>query len=627
MKSGFNKIINNILKNKTGSVVAKSPLSKYFTLGIVGISAFLIIIVVIITIIFAPIMMAQQYVEDVKNDISLFFEKLGNAITLNGWCSDTDGSCQRNAEQKYYEQLDDTYRKYKEDGVEIDTQLITGTIFYGSTLSDDKFQDEDVDTSNDSELVDATDVHLGDVKTLAKNMVSGRSIDYAKYRKYLVDTYIPKRFDDMYTEADKEKAIQNIADEIMSFASGKGTNNSNQIVYSGSTTYTVNGLNIDVSRVPVVLTTCDGKKEIGRVDFETYVKGVVKGETYEWYADEVKKAQAIEARTYALTRNLTLCPGRPNNCEYGYNPNSNEIRLRNCEADQVYCDYKKGCQRYKDSATGYIAATMSYDIMPTNYTELESAVNPMTEEEIKKYEENLNQVTGIVIKNEKGDITSTGFDSSSQTTWQQMHLDNPSLDYNDILVKYHYNKSGANIVLSGGFTIFDGEAGEASTWKQADPRWSNVYIGPVNMGGYGCLVTSISIQFARTGTVNLPDFNPGIFANELSKRGGFDNVGNLQWLPLKNTLNDLSNGKFEAVDLDYTLYGTKQDKIDTLQQFINSGYLLVVGVNGQGHWIAVNKIENNEVYIFDPAGANYQTITEGYSWEGVTKVQTYRIVP
>jgi len=583
----------------------------------------LIIIVVIVIIIMLPVLLVQQFIADASSEDPSLFKKVDETLVLNDWCTKNDNSCNKEGVQKYYERLNEVNNEYKEKGVTLDIQLLTATIFYSNTQRADLFiNDEEEDEIKEG------NIKLSDVNKLASNMVNGSSIDYTKYRKYLVDTFIPKRFKDLYEgKQDKEAAIKNIADEIMSFASGKGTNNSNQIIYSGSTTYTVNGLNIDVSRVPVVLTTCDGKKEIGRVDFETYVKGVVKGETYEWYADEVKKAQAIEARTYALTRNLTLCPGRPNNCEYGYNPNSNEIRLRNCEADQVYCDYKKGCQRYKDSATGYIAATMSYDIMPTNYTELESAVNPMTEEEIKKYEENLNQVTGIVIKNEKGDITSTGFDSSSQTTWQQMHLDNPSLDYNDILVKYHYNKSGANIVLSGGFTIFDGEAGEASTWKQADPRWSNVYIGPVNMGGYGCLVTSISIQFARTGTVNLPDFNPGIFANELTKRGGFDNVGNLQWLPLKNTLNDLSNGKFEAVNLDYALYGTKQNKIDTLQQFINSGYLLVVGVNWEGHWVAVNKIENNEVYIFDPAGANYQTITEGYSWEGVKKVQTYRIVP
>lgn len=288
MKSGFNKIINNLLNNKTDSIVDKSPLKKYFTLGIVGISAFLIIIVVIITIIFAPIMMAQQYVEDVKNNISLFFEKLGNAITLNGWCADSDGSCQKKAEQKYYEQLNDVYNDYKNKGVEIDTQLLTGTIFYGNTLSEDKFQDEDADSNNSDELIDGSDIHLGDVKTLAKNMVSGSRIDHTKYRKYLVDTYIPKRFSEMYTEQDAEKAIEQIADEIMSFASGKVDLAAN------------NGKSYINNLCPEICT------QSGQCyDLETYVAGVVAGESgmFSSYTPNYKeqwKAQAVAARTYAL---------------------------------------------------------------------------------------------------------------------------------------------------------------------------------------------------------------------------------------------------------------------------------------------------------------------------------------
>ena len=290
MKSVFNKFLKNILKNKTDSIVEKSPLLKYFTLGTVGISAFLVIIVVIITIIFGPIIMAQQYVEDVKNDISLFFEKVGNVVTLNGWCADSDGSCQKKAEQKYYEQLDETYQKYKNKGVEIDTQLLTGTIFYGNTLSEDEFQDEDIDSSDSDELIDGLDIHLGDVKILAKNMVSGSRLDYTKYRKYLVDTYIPKRFSDMYNEQDSEKAIEKIADEIMSFASGK-----------------------------VDLATNTGKSYINNLcpeictqsgqcyDLETYVTGVVAGESgmFSSYTSNYKeqwKAQAVAARTYALAR-------------------------------------------------------------------------------------------------------------------------------------------------------------------------------------------------------------------------------------------------------------------------------------------------------------------------------------
>ena len=339
MKSGFNKIINNLLKNKADSIIDKSPLKKYFTLGIVGISAFLIIIVVIITIIFAPIIMAQQYVEDFKNNVTLFFEKLGNVITLNGWCSDSDGSCQKKAEQKYYEQLDETYQKYKDKGVEIDTQLLTGTIFYGSTLSEDKFQNEDIDSEDSDELIDGTDIHLGDVKTLAKNMVSGSRIDYVKYRKYLVDTYIPKRFSDMYNEQDEEKAKERIADEIMSFASGKitVTNLAYNPTYASCSQVTINNHgNIEVH------------------ELEEYVAGVTTKENGGG-GPEALKIQAILARSFAVK-------------------NCNRV-LDASQSDQDYTPYASEAAKEATEATkgqiltynGEILETISFASYPQAY--------------------------------------------------------------------------------------------------------------------------------------------------------------------------------------------------------------------------------------------------------------------
>lgn len=281
MKSVFNKMLNNVLKDKPDSIVAKSPLLKYIILGIVGFSFFLIIIVVITTVIFGPIMMAQQYIEDIKSEVSLFFEKVGNAITFNGWCADSDGSCQKQAEQKYYEKLDEVYKDYKDDGVEIDVQLITGTMFYGNTLSDDKFQNDEDDDSEEL----STELHIGDIKKLAKNMVSGSRIDYAKYRKYLVDTYIPKRYSDMYDTSSKQ-VVEQIADEIMSFASGN---------YKGSGEF---------ASCNVINTSCTGVTitgdYAGTYGLEEYIAGVVTHEVGAGWPEEALKAQAIAARTYAL---------------------------------------------------------------------------------------------------------------------------------------------------------------------------------------------------------------------------------------------------------------------------------------------------------------------------------------
>lgn len=309
MKSGLSKLFKSLLNGESDSIVAKSPLKKYIILGAIGFSSFLIIIVVVVTVIFGPIMMAQQYIEDVKNEVSLFFEKVGNVITLNGWCADSDGSCQRKAEQKFYEKLNEIYNDYKDDGIEIDTQLITGTMFYGNTLSDDKFQGEDVDDKEENELVDGTDVHLGDIKTLAKNMVSGKRIDYGKYRKYLIDTYIPKRFSDMYTANDAEMSKEDIADEIMSFASLKVevTDMAYNPIYASCSQVTIN---------------YHGNVEVH--ELEEYVAGVTTKENGGG-GPEALKIQALLARSFAVKNCNRVIEASQN--DQDYTPNASNAAI------------------------------------------------------------------------------------------------------------------------------------------------------------------------------------------------------------------------------------------------------------------------------------------------------------
>ena len=50
-------------------------------------------------------------------------------------------------------------------------------------------------------------------------------------------------------------------------------------------------------------------------------------------------------------------------------------------------------------------------------------------------------------------------------------------------------------------------SGAYTTWKQADPEWGSISLGGGrNMAAIGCLVTSLAIQIARSGTqiTNLP---------------------------------------------------------------------------------------------------------------------------
>ncbi len=116
---------------------------------------------------------------------------------------------------------------------------------------------------------------------------------------------------------------------------------------------TSTGTSFDISGIKVELINCDGKKSNYRVletiDFEKYVLGVALAEAGEDSPDEAIKAQIIAARNFALTRSggskTGMCPGNYNSCFYGYNSTSKVIRMRACEADQVYWDYTKTIYR------------------------------------------------------------------------------------------------------------------------------------------------------------------------------------------------------------------------------------------------------------------------------------------
>lgn len=722
MKSVLSRLLKQQVKKTAISAAQNDSNSqkKLLIMIITAASSFLLILITLIVVIFGPIMMSKQYIDDITNEVSTFFEKIGNTkLTLKGWCSETDGSCEKQAEQSYYEELNDTYQKYQNKGTKIDVELITATIFYqyntigylydtdeeginqnfvkyyckankpgwkGEKNCEEYVKDNYEEIYKDNfdkyvkivsnynnlsknncnnnekqiyELSQITQIPIetlkegtaqelcefylwnyadlsevkydensmeilyregmNDIEKLASNMVSGNRLDYTKYRNYLINTYIPKRFKDMYQyKSDKDKEIEKIADEIMMFKSlEEGPVLANQTY--GSCKYNMSQNTVDTSNLNVVLLTCDGSRELERVDFETYIKGVVYGEVGNTWPAEVLKAQAVATRSYTLTRNETLCPGRPNDCEYGYNPKKNEIRMRNCEADQVYCDYKKGCQRY--SYNGYNSL-----ISGTQNPSLKIYKEALSEPNIEIFENTLNEVQGKVLINENNATYAASYIDVDQNAWNSMYNANNSIDYNEILIKHYWNKTKSNLTIASNCTSY-GNMGEFSEWKQFDPRWKDVNIGYDTLHRSGCLVTSISIQFARTGTVNLPEFNPGIFANELTKRGGFSAGGGLLWDPLIVTINQLSNGKFQAVNLDYSLQGTKQNKINTLKQFLDSGNLLVLGVKYEGHWVAVDRIENDKVYIFDPGDSYVNEISQKYDWGGVTKAQIYKATP
>ena len=268
MKAFFMKLLKDKATKKASESlnengVSLSPLFKYAIFGGSGFVFFLLGIIVICVVIFTPVFLSEEYFgSDTK-------------VQAYDFCGE---SCGEN-ESKFYSKLNEVRESYKSRGITIDTNLISGTVFYGSILSSESFDPNDPDSDT---LIDDSKIHISDVKSLASNMVNGNSIDYNKYRSYLVSTYIPKRFSNMYHD---DKGIQKIADDIMSYASFKG----DAIASSGS---------LGVSCTSITLKEDDGT--IKPHVLEEYVAGVVEAENG-GAGPEARKVQALAARTNAVT--------------------------------------------------------------------------------------------------------------------------------------------------------------------------------------------------------------------------------------------------------------------------------------------------------------------------------------
>lgn len=296
MKVVLTRILKRVVKNKLSKndgAIDKERASKIglFTSISVALFTTLISFIVLICIIFMPAFIAEQYVSDAYSDVTLFFSKVGNLLTFNGWCSDKDGSCERKAEQKYYDELYAVYDKYKNNNVELDIDLLSGTIFYGNFIVTDSEDSDKMDVfSSQYDRVDLSDIAL-----LAQNMVNDSSnvIDYEKYYNYLISEYISMRFSDKIESIDPDYSKEKIANEIMMFA---------QKEYVKGNGYGLNPIYKECSQVcPSDGSRCLDLEEfvVRVVDHESGPMDGLEGISEQGYIEEWK-AQAVAARTATL---------------------------------------------------------------------------------------------------------------------------------------------------------------------------------------------------------------------------------------------------------------------------------------------------------------------------------------
>lgn len=158
-------------------------------------------------------------------------------------------------------------------------------------------------------------------------------------------------------------------------------------------------------------------------------------------------------------------------------------------------------------------------------------------------------------------------------------------------------------------------------WLQSDSRWGNKSLGSCGdtMAEIGCAVTSMAIQVVHSGSKSQSNFNPGTLVDYLSNNGGFDSEGNLYWGAVTSMV---SNFTFEK-----RAYFSSQKKstiIKELSAYINQGYYIVMSVNYDGHWIAIDTVKDDIVYMMDPAQNKSNNLFNYYDVNGMLQVRLYK---
>ncbi len=183
------------------------------------------------------------------------------------------------------------------------------------------------------------------------------------------------------------------------------------------------------------------------------------------------------------------------------------------------------------------------------------------------------------------------------------------------------SKFGSN---SMGFdsAIVDPTGGDYNHWKQGNPAWSNVALGPKTVGEIGCASTSVAIQIARSKTqTKLSNFNPGTFAEAMSRVGGYDARGNIYWGAVSQIAPYF---KFdESYSRKISGYSTNQ-KLEIINDLLSSGCYVIMSVKSGGHWVAVTGVTNNNIYMIDPGASNAPNVFPTYQASGVHDLRCYR---
>lgn len=155
-------------------------------------------------------------------------------------------------------------------------------------------------------------------------------------------------------------------------------------------------------------------------------------------------------------------------------------------------------------------------------------------------------------------------------------------------------------------------------WRQKDSRWASIQLGNSSetMASAGCLVTSIAILAVHSGAKSADNFNPLVLVNSLNSINAFNSYGSIaNWSSVNSVIPDV---KFAD---KYTFTSTSQSgKAQEMKTLSDKGYYIICFTGG--HWVFIDSIVGNDVYMIDPAKDDTK-LFESYSNANITQLRLF----
>ncbi|WP_044974400.1 SH3 domain-containing protein [Ruminococcus sp. HUN007] len=158
-------------------------------------------------------------------------------------------------------------------------------------------------------------------------------------------------------------------------------------------------------------------------------------------------------------------------------------------------------------------------------------------------------------------------------------------------------------------------------WKQFDDRWGDIHLGKsgYNMRGSGCAATSLAFLVAKAGNFKGTGFDPGVFCRLMSQFGGFGPEGDIFW----DRVSKVAPG-FRYVKTEYLKQNLPyEERFHAIKKYCDEGKLVIIDVLNSGHWVAVDRIENNRIISFDPGGYRNTDVFKQYDHKGNTCIKVF----